>query len=234
MPHPFFPIPMSALISTSSQKKSSMTIIECPPPLLTVNGKRRGRKPGANSTLAQRSAANSRERSRMRVLSSAFIDLKGALPWVPKDTKLSKLDTLKLAAGYIAYLKGILVEDITGTGTHLPPPWSVYDIYSPHAMNSSNKSSASRVCFTIVIGLLLLVPFSAMVPKSVCGTAASKLPVGSENDVFSEYHCSFQQQSLPGTGWSRFNESDRSVQSNAILLQNPQQEQLFFVKYIYM
>lgn len=76
--------------------------------LLTPNGKRRGRKPGLNSTVAQRSAANARERSRMRVLSGAFVELKGALPWVPKDTKLSKLDTLKLASGYIAYLKRIL------------------------------------------------------------------------------------------------------------------------------
>ncbi|CAH8657265.1 unnamed protein product [Schistosoma rodhaini] len=76
--------------------------------LITQNGKRRGRKPGLNSTVAQRSAANARERSRMRVLSGAFVELKGALPWVPKDTKLSKLDTLKLAAGYIAYLRRIL------------------------------------------------------------------------------------------------------------------------------
>ncbi|KAL3318363.1 Transcription factor 21 [Cichlidogyrus casuarinus] len=85
-----------------------MIAMEPEAPLLTQNGKRRGRKPGLNSTLAQRSAANARERSRMRVLSSAFVELKGALPWVPKDTKLSKLDTLKLAAGYIAYLKRLL------------------------------------------------------------------------------------------------------------------------------
>ncbi|ODM91157.1 Transcription factor 21 [Orchesella cincta] len=59
----------------------------------------------------QRYAANARERARMRVLSRAFCRLKTTLPWVPADTKLSKLDTLRLAASYIAHLKGILQEE---------------------------------------------------------------------------------------------------------------------------
>ncbi len=60
---------------------------------------------------SQRSAANDRERTRMRVLSKAFVRLKTSLPWVPSDTKLSKLDTLKLATSYISYLSNILDED---------------------------------------------------------------------------------------------------------------------------
>ncbi|PVD23666.1 hypothetical protein C0Q70_16939 [Pomacea canaliculata] len=56
----------------------------------------------------QRNAANARERSRMRVLSKAFSKLKTTLPWVPPDTKLSKLDTLRLASSYIAHLRQIL------------------------------------------------------------------------------------------------------------------------------
>ncbi|XP_014669614.1 PREDICTED: transcription factor 21-like [Priapulus caudatus] len=59
----------------------------------------------------QRSAANARERARMRVLSKAFGRLKTTLPWVPPDTKLSKLDTLRLASSYIAHLKTILDDD---------------------------------------------------------------------------------------------------------------------------
>lgn len=62
-------------------------------------------------SLVQRSAANDRERTRMRVLSKAFVRLKTSLPWVPSDTKLSKLDTLKLASSYISYLTQILQED---------------------------------------------------------------------------------------------------------------------------
>lgn len=63
--------------------------------------------------VVQRSAANDRERTRMRVLSKAFVKLKTSLPWVPSDTKLSKLDTLKLATSYISYLTKILEDDET-------------------------------------------------------------------------------------------------------------------------
>nr|XP_014271973.1 transcription factor 21-like [Halyomorpha halys] len=55
-----------------------------------------------------RNAANARERARMRVLSRAFSRLKTTLPWVPPDTKLSKLDTLRLATSYIAHLRRVL------------------------------------------------------------------------------------------------------------------------------
>jgi hypothetical protein len=65
----------------------------------------------------QRTAANNRERTRMRILSKAFSRLKTALPWVPNDTKLSKLDTLKLASSYIAHLTKILNQNSTTTMT---------------------------------------------------------------------------------------------------------------------
>lgn len=61
--------------------------------------------------ILQRNAANARERARMRVLSKAFCKLKTTLPWVPADTKLSKLDTLRLASSYIAHLRQILKCD---------------------------------------------------------------------------------------------------------------------------
>ena len=58
-----------------------------------------------------RNAANARERTRMRVLSKAFGRLKLTLPWVPPDTKLSKLDTLRLAMSYINHLQKTLEEE---------------------------------------------------------------------------------------------------------------------------
>uniref|UniRef100_A0A8C9VIV6 Musculin n=1 Tax=Scleropages formosus TaxID=113540 RepID=A0A8C9VIV6_SCLFO len=60
---------------------------------------------------SQRNAANARERARMRVLSRAFSRLKTSLPWVPADTKLSKLDTLRLASSYISHLRRLLQEE---------------------------------------------------------------------------------------------------------------------------
>ncbi|XP_033011299.1 LOW QUALITY PROTEIN: musculin [Lacerta agilis] len=71
----------------------------------------RGGPVAAECKQTQRNAANARERARMRVLSKAFSRLKTSLPWVPPDTKLSKLDTLRLASSYIAHLRQLLQED---------------------------------------------------------------------------------------------------------------------------
>ena len=49
----------------------------------------------ADKDVPLKSSANERERARMRLLSRAFCRLKTTLPWVPPDTKLSKLDTLR-------------------------------------------------------------------------------------------------------------------------------------------
>lgn len=70
----------------------------------------------------QRNAANARERARMRILSKAFCTLKTKLPYVPSDTKLSKLDTLRLATNYIAYLRAVLMDPpLSGDQIHRHP-----------------------------------------------------------------------------------------------------------------
>ncbi|XP_053317292.1 transcription factor 23 [Spea bombifrons] len=52
-----------------------------------------------------------RERSRVRTLRQAFLSLQAALPSVPPDTKLSKLDVLVLATSYIAHLTQTLDQE---------------------------------------------------------------------------------------------------------------------------
>lgn len=85
---------------------------------------------GSNHPPVQRNTANARERARMRVLSSAFYRLKTIIPWVPHDTKLSKLDTLRLAKNYIAYLMATLdgqpVEEITNKMPHPQKTVSIF------------------------------------------------------------------------------------------------------------
>lgn len=52
-----------------------------------------------------------RERTRVKTLRGAFLELQRTLPAVPPDTKLSKLDVLVLATTYIAHLMRTLNED---------------------------------------------------------------------------------------------------------------------------
>ncbi|KAM8945312.1 transcription factor 21 [Pelodytes ibericus] len=106
-------------ISNDSNEESSVCDNDSPKKGRGAAGKRR-KNPSKKSPLngvnhegkqVQRNAANARERARMRVLSKAFSRLKTTLPWVPPDTKLSKLDTLRLASSYIAHLRQILAND---------------------------------------------------------------------------------------------------------------------------
>ncbi|XP_041831815.1 transcription factor 24-like [Melanotaenia boesemani] len=61
-----------------------------------------------------------RERSRVRNLRQAFHSLQAALPSVPPDTKLSKLDVLVLATNYIAYLTETLDQGGKAADHSLP------------------------------------------------------------------------------------------------------------------
>lgn len=97
----------------------------------------------------QRNAANARERARMRVLSKAFSRLKTTLPWVPPDTKLSKLDTLRLASSYIAHLRQILANDKYENG-YIHPVNLTWPFMVAGKPESELKEvvAASRLCGT--------------------------------------------------------------------------------------
>uniref|UniRef100_A0A8C5X020 Musculin n=1 Tax=Malurus cyaneus samueli TaxID=2593467 RepID=A0A8C5X020_9PASS len=98
---------------------------------------------------SQRNAANARERARMRVLSKAFSRLKTSLPWVPPDTKLSKLDTLRLASSYIAHLRQLLQED-RYENSYVHPVNLTWPFVVSGRPDSDTKevSAASRLCGT--------------------------------------------------------------------------------------
>ena len=59
----------------------------------------------------QRAAANLRERKRMQSINDAFEGLRLQLPTLPYEKKISKVDTLKMAIGYINFLTELLNKD---------------------------------------------------------------------------------------------------------------------------
>lgn len=79
----------------------------------------------------------------MRVLSSAFYRLKTIIPWVPHDTKLSKLDTLRLARNYIAYLSATLdgqpANEITNKMPH-PQKMVSFIVSGKFSVNKSERN----------------------------------------------------------------------------------------------
>ena len=62
----------------------------------------------------RKTGSNKKERRRTLSINSAFANLRGCIPNVPSDTKLSKIKTLRLATSYIAYLMDILNKDEPG------------------------------------------------------------------------------------------------------------------------
>lgn len=87
----------STICSNKSAKKSTTSTMT----------RRRKRKP---PTGEQREAANNRERRRMNVMNNAFDNLRQHLPTFSYETKLSKIDTLKLSIYYINFMCKLLQE----------------------------------------------------------------------------------------------------------------------------
>ncbi|XP_074651118.1 uncharacterized protein LOC141905914 [Tubulanus polymorphus] len=64
-----------------------------------------------------KNTANKKERKRTQSINTAFAQLRGCIPNVPSDTKLSKIKTLRLATSYISYLMDVLSKEDAGTVT---------------------------------------------------------------------------------------------------------------------
>ncbi|XP_052648338.1 basic helix-loop-helix transcription factor scleraxis-like [Harpia harpyja] len=57
----------------------------------------------------RRAAANARERDRTHSVNTAFGALRRLIPTRPADRRLSKVETLRLAASYISHLANVLL-----------------------------------------------------------------------------------------------------------------------------
>uniref|UniRef100_A0A8B9H6I2 Transcription factor 23 n=1 Tax=Astyanax mexicanus TaxID=7994 RepID=A0A8B9H6I2_ASTMX len=92
-------------ITATCAPYSSILSCYCAPPVPLSHQTRPTAAVQSRSQKVQNSPENAaRERSRVRNLRQAFQSLQAALPSVPPDTKLSKLDVLVLATNYIAHL----------------------------------------------------------------------------------------------------------------------------------
>lgn len=91
-------VALSAMLSSAADHQDVATTIQIIP----------GR---GGKVVKRRVSANRKERRRTHSINSAFSALRGCIPNVPSDTKLSKIKTLRLATSYIAYLMDVLSKD---------------------------------------------------------------------------------------------------------------------------
>ncbi|CAL4219604.1 unnamed protein product, partial [Meganyctiphanes norvegica] len=73
---------------------------------------------GYGRVMKKSSSGSKKERRRTISINNAFAELRGRIPNVPVDTKLSKIKTLRLATSYIGYLMEVLHSGETATLTH--------------------------------------------------------------------------------------------------------------------
>ncbi|KAG7175210.1 Pancreas transcription factor 1 subunit alpha-like 2 [Homarus americanus] len=73
-----------------------------------VRENRRRRRICPLAQVRQRQAANMRERRRMASINDAFEGLRAHIPTMPYEKRLSKVDTLRLAIGYITFLSDMV------------------------------------------------------------------------------------------------------------------------------
>ncbi|KAG8429426.1 hypothetical protein GDO86_005329 [Hymenochirus boettgeri] len=101
----------------------------------------------------RRVKANDRERNRMHNLNSALDELRSILPSFPDDTKLTKIETLRLAHNYIWALSETLrladqkpLKDMMRPGYVSPPAPPSPGSDAESWMSSSPSSSSFSVC----------------------------------------------------------------------------------------
>ncbi|KAK3852314.1 hypothetical protein Pcinc_027245 [Petrolisthes cinctipes] len=94
--------------SEKSQSSSPTLTLFCWDRESTVAVTKEERRRRRRATIKYRTAHASRERMRVEAFNVAFAQLRKLLPTLPPDKKLSKIEILRLAICYIAYLNHVL------------------------------------------------------------------------------------------------------------------------------
>lgn len=100
--------PRRRVTTVSSTNSSNITNENVLNPSDLVGLSREERRRRRRATQKYRTAHATRERIRVEAFNVAFTDLRKLLPTLPPDKKLSKIEILKLAICYIAYLNHVL------------------------------------------------------------------------------------------------------------------------------
>lgn len=105
MVHSNTPRRRTTVTSTSPSNSSNENVLN-PSDLVGLSREERRRR--RRATQKYRTAHATRERIRVEAFNVAFTELRKLLPTLPPDKKLSKIEILKLAICYIAYLNHVL------------------------------------------------------------------------------------------------------------------------------
>lgn len=97
--------PITPRRRTSSSLSTNLAHLQ-PSELVGLSREERRRR--RRATQKYRTAHATRERIRVEAFNVAFTELRKLLPTLPPDKKLSKIEILKLAICYIAYLNHVL------------------------------------------------------------------------------------------------------------------------------
>ena len=100
------------------------------------------------ASLSQRRAANVRERKRMFSLNEAFDQLREIVPIFAYEKKLSRIETLRLAIVYIAFMTEVVVSGKTVDQASLNPnlvlsQWTASSAYPIHSSSIGDETPTS-------------------------------------------------------------------------------------------
>uniref|UniRef100_A0A2C9JKU2 BHLH domain-containing protein n=1 Tax=Biomphalaria glabrata TaxID=6526 RepID=A0A2C9JKU2_BIOGL len=147
--------PSSPSSGTILQSPSSDEMPDYPPGYNCLKASRRRKRKCQQQQVQQRQAANMRERKRMQSINDAFEGLRSHIPTLPYEKRLSKVDTLRLAIGYIGFLSEIVQSDVSSkesvhTHVHEQPkkviiychagPNEDFDLYGPPPLTGHSLS----------------------------------------------------------------------------------------------
>ncbi|KAK3108796.1 hypothetical protein FSP39_015943 [Pinctada imbricata] len=185
----FSPLPSEEIVNLERNQKS------------VIKHQKRHRKNGLHHQGFQREAANLRERKRMQSINEAFEGLRAHIPTLPYEKRLSKVDTLRLAIGYIAFLSQLVQADIrAGNGS----------------CNNGNGNSRKIIiyCHSSIFADKHACGFPPLAGHSLSWTDEKKTKFGPNKKIFAKIwtpedprgHSSSRKKATPGT-----NQADSTV-----------------------